>query len=242
MKSLLWTIVRDVTATIVDVVYPPLCFSCGTVLPQACRIVCPFCAASMRSVVREDPLFTSARERLCADGVVDDLFSLFVFEKGGGVQTLLHQLKYAGATSIGRWMGERIGCAIQRGEFVSGIDAVVPVPLHTAKRRERGYNQSEQIATGICRATGLPPKPGLVRRVHHTQTQTALGFDERKRNMEGAFAVPRRQGGRVEGCGLLLVDDVITTGATIRSCAQVLRSAGARRIVACSVGLADRTP
>jgi ComF family protein len=241
MKIPLGAFVRTVATSIVDVVYPSLCFSCGAHVPDEFHIICPACAASMRTIDRGDSLFTLTSERMCGDGGMDGLFSLYVFEKRGCVQSLLHQLKYSGATGIGRWMGEAIGRAIRNSELVSGVDAVIPVPLHSAKGRERGYNQSEHIAEGISRMTGLSLEPGLVRRIHHTQTQTALGIDERRLNMEGAFAVPRRRREQVMGLGLLLVDDVITTGATMRACAGALRAAGAGKIVACSVALADRT-
>lgn len=233
--------VGDVFRCLTDFVFPPLCYSCGELLPRGCRIACPACVAAMRPINRADPLFLLARERLCEDGTVDELFSLFRFEKGGDLQSLMHHMKYSGAIGVGRWLGERLGSALQSGTWTTGSEAIIPIPLHTIKKRERGYNQSEQIARGAGKILGMPVETDLVRRIRHTRTQTTLGMDERRQNTAGAFVVPQKHCSDVEGRGFLLVDDVITTGATIRSCAQALRSAGARRIAACSVGLADRT-
>jgi ComF family protein len=224
-----------------DVLFPPLCYACGALLPHGSRVACPPCVATIQKVDFTDPLLLLARERLCGDGVLDDVFTLFHFEKGGTLQTLLHHLKYGGAAGIGRWLGGQVGLAMRECSFAPRLDAIVPVPLHTAKRRERGYNQSASIAGGIGTVLRLPVDAGLVGRIRHTSTQTALGIEERKSNMAGAFATfPKRQR-VIEGRGFLLVDDVITTGATIRSCAQALRAAGAGSIVACAVGLAEKT-
>lgn len=236
-----FSLVGDTCRAIADFLFPPLCYSCGTLLPSAHRIICPTCAATLTHVDRNDPVFGLARDRLCADGAVDDLFSLYKFEKGKELQALLHELKYAGAADVGRWLGVRLGRALRESGAVAGIDAIIPVPLHVVKKRERGFNQCEHIARGVREILELPARPELVRRCRHTSTQTQLGIDERMINMEGAFAVPLHRRKAIERRGFLLLDDVITTGATVRACAGALRAAGARTIVACSVALADRT-
>jgi len=222
-----------------DALFPSLCYGCGVLLSTRCRILCPTCTTALQVLDAADPLYLLARERLSADGLVDDLVSLFRFEKGHELQILLHELKYRGSASIGRWLGEQVGNAVRGLMPPDRFDASIPVPLHVAKKRERGFNQSEQIARGMGRALGLRVRPDVVRRVRHTPTQTALDSDERKANMEGAFAVPPRRLQDIGERGFLLVDDVITTGATLCACAAALRCAGARLIVACSVGIAD---
>lgn len=236
-----FSLVGDTCRAIADFLFPPLCYCCGALLPSAHPIICPTCAGTLIQVDRNDPVFGLARDRLCADGVVDELFSLYKFEKGKELQALLHELKYAGASDVGRWLGMRLGHALRDGGGVAGIDAIIPVPLHIVKKRERGFNQCEHIARGVREMLELPARPELVRRCRHTSTQTRLGIDERMLNMEGAFVVPRSCRKAIEKRGFLLLDDVITTGATVRACAGALRAAGARTIVACSVALADRT-
>jgi ComF family protein len=223
-----------------DVLFPPLCHACGALLPEGSRHVCPACLAGIPALEINNPIRILAFERLCGDGMLDDVVSLFLFEKGGVLQALLHQLKYAGATGLGPWFGRQIGKIVLDQGGCFNYDAIVPLPLHVAKRRERGYNQSERIAKGIACTLDLPVEEKIVKRVRHTQTQTALGLDARKINMEGAFEVPPKYRASVRGKSFLLIDDVITTGSTMRSCAGALREAGARRIVACSVAVAVR--
>jgi len=232
--------IGDIVRALADVLFPPLCYSCGTLLPTRQRIICPGCVDAMHVIGAAEPLYLLARERLCADGVVDDFLSLFRFEKGRELQTLLHQLKYSGAMGIGLWFGEQLGRAICDKTADLQLDAIIPVPLHVVKKRERGYNQSAQVARGIGRIVGLPVMPDVIRRTRYTPTQTALDITERKVNMDGAFCVPRRHLHKIPGRRFLLVDDLVTTGATVRACGAALRLAGAQYVVACSVGLADR--
>jgi ComF family protein len=115
-------------------------------------------------------------------------------------------------------------------------DAIVPLPLHKRKLRERGYNQSELIARGISEITGFPVRTDFVRRSKYTQTQTALSLDERKANMEDAFICGPAD---VGGTTVIVVDDIITTGSTVRSCAEVLKVAGAAEVIAASAAIAE---
>jgi ComF family protein len=117
-------------------------------------------------------------------------------------------------------------------------DYLVPIPLHRRKLRERGYNQAELIACGMSEVTGIPVRTDLVRREKFTQTQTMLSLEERKKNMDDAFEVVPVATRNLENKTCILVDDVITTGSTILSCARELRDAGASRIIAASSALA----
>jgi ComF family protein len=225
---------------VAGIFFPSLCFSCGSLLPPSTKILCQTCLASMDRVASGDPLLMLARERLCGDGMLNDVTAVFHFTKGGPLQSAIHQLKYSGAPGIGLWLGGMVGTCIGKSGQHPGFDAVVPVPLHVVKRRERGYNQSERIAAGIGRVLALPVRSHWLMRTRHTPTQTTLGIAERRANMDGAFAVPRMAVRQVRGKKILLVDDVITTGATIRSCAEALRNAGVLAIAAGAVGLAER--
>jgi ComF family protein len=118
-------------------------------------------------------------------------------------------------------------------------DYLVPIPLHRRKLRERGYNQAELIASGMSEVTGIPVRTDLVRRKKFTQTQTMLSLEERKKNMDDAFEEVPVAIRNLENNTCILVDDVITTGSTIISCARELRAAGASRTIAASSALAE---
>jgi competence protein ComFC len=117
------------------------------------------------------------------------------------------------------------------------IDYLIPVPLHPLKKAERGYNQSFYISNGISRQTGIPVKNNLLKRVRYTDSQTTMTFLERKENVGGAFSVLKRN--NIAGKNFLLVDDVITTGATTNECAKALLEKSCSKVYAVSVAIAD---
>jgi ComF family protein len=220
--------------SLLDFVYPPLCLSCGKLLGTGGEHVCPECWSAIRPASRDLPLFIETRSKLVESGPVDELVSLFVFEKEGPFQKIAHALKYSGAQQLGVELGRRLGTVLQR----DGIEAdmIVPVPLHKRKLRERGYNQSLLLARGIAEVTGMPVQTRLVRRKRWTETQTTLTKEERKHNVAEAFVAGT---GGLEGASVLVVDDVITTGATIEAVAAALKSSGARCVIAVSAALAQ---
>jgi len=174
--------------------------------------------------------------KLLSDGNISDLISCFVFEKEGPFQHIAHALKYKEYKTLGVDLGRALGEVLDHWDC--GIDLIIPVPLHRIKQRERGYNQSEFIAHGVASILEKPVVLNAVRRTRHTLTQTQLNIEERRRNMEHAFE-PRIHSSRIlSGKNCLLVDDVITTGATTNSCAQAIRTAGASEIIAASAALA----
>jgi ComF family protein len=174
---------------------------------------------------------------LLETGVVADLVSCFVFHADGAFQHMAHAMKYDGFVSIGYLFGHEIGQAMkQRGVEA---DLLIPIPLHKRKMRERGYNQAELIARGIAEETGIPVRTDVVYRTRYTETQTKLHIDDRKKNVEDAFAVTQHAAAVLGGARCVLVDDVITTGATIVSCAGTLLEAGAQSVLAASIALAE---
>jgi ComF family protein len=146
----------------------------------------------------------------------------------GSMRTLIHQLKYAdrhdARALCGRWLAE----AAQ--DLIAGIDAVVPVPLSRLRLLSRRYNQSAILAQELARATGLAVDVGLLRRVRFTRAQVGLTRDQRRRNLAGAFQVTPARRAWLPGRSVLLVDDVVTTGATAEACARALKRAGAARV------------
>ena len=227
-------LIRAFFGSVLDFIYPPLCLCCGNLIGDGERNVCAGCWESLKRVESDPTLFGQTRSKLLTSGVVDDLLSLYVFEKEGSFQRIIHAVKYSGTGSLGIDLGRRLGQKIKKHDVTA--DALLPVPLHKRKLRERGYNQSELIARGIADVAGIPVSADYVKRSKFTETQTTLSLEERRTNMERAFTCNSPE---VKGKTLILVDDVITTGATIVSCASVLKERGAARVIAVSVALAS---
>ncbi|WCJ59117.1 ComF family protein [Fontisphaera persica] len=154
--------------------------------------------------------------------------SVMVFE--GPVREAIHQWKYQQAFWLERrlaeWLTAAAGPALRAGDW----HALVPVPLHPVKERERGFNQAARLAGPLSQATGLPLNTQVLKRVKHTVSQTRLSRAERAANLRGAFVAAR--GERLAGARLVLVDDVMTTGATLNAAATALRQAGAEAVCA----------
>jgi len=190
-----------------------------------------------------DPAYRLTADDLTEEGVIDSVVAPFFFDRGGPVQTLVHRLKYEQMTAAGILLGKHVA-ACMTGRHIDLQDAViVPVPLHRAKLRERGYNQAEFIARGMSSELGVCVQKRGVRRCVYTKTQTQLGREERRRNVDGAFDVDKAAAILLARKTVLLVDDVVTTGATMRACADVLKGIGVGRIIACAAALApERSP
>lgn len=153
------------------------------------------------------------------------------------MQQVLHAFKYKGNKDLGRMLGRMMGQRLRETERFGDIDALAPVPLHKTRERARGYNQSVVICEGMAEIMGLPVIANAVSRLTPTGTQTHRNRIERWQYMEGMFTLVRPDA--VAGRHLLLVDDVITTGATMEACARALLQAGNVRLSVAALAWAD---
>lgn len=224
---------------IYEFVFPPVCAGCGSLFDSGESVVCPLCWSLLTTIDDDDPLFLRTYSTLISEGGIHGLFSLYHFEQNGTLQTLVHHLKYGGMTSLGVEFGRRLGDVLQETLDQQAISFILPVPLHRARKRERGYNQNDYVCQGISRSTGIPVLTNVLERRRYTVSQTALNKLERKENVNGAFGVRPSPGSALDGGTVLLVDDVITTGATIGACGRALIGAGAARVIAASIALAE---
>ncbi len=218
-----------------DFAFPRSCLLCGEVFGEG-RWLCPAClkrvresaAAALHSDPEDFPYLAGERH-------FDGLAACWEFNHD--LEQCVHCIKYSGMERLGRQLGVLAG-EILREDGILRVrpDAVVPVPLHPVRRRERGYNQSERIAQGFAGIYGLPVRSDLIDRRRATKTQTGLTGEQRQDNVKDAFRVVRP--GSVEGMSLLVVDDVVTTGATLNACARSLKAAGAE----CVTGFALARP
>ncbi|MGB2768690.1 MAG: ComF family protein [Candidatus Zixiibacteriota bacterium] len=150
-------------------------------------------------------------------------------------QKLVHRLKYDKKIHLGKRLAQKLGESISQEKDFAGCDMVIPVPLHRARQRERGFNQSEVLAEGISQATGLPLARDVLKRKKNTKDQTYLNAQQRAENVKGAFVVTQPE--RISDKKVILVDDVMTTGATLNECARMLQEAGATRVFAATLAV-----
>lgn len=163
--------------------------------------------------------------------------SFFFYRKGSDFRQILHQLKYGGQKEIGAIMGRYMASELTVSGFFEGIDVIIPVPLHKRKQRIRGYNQSEWIARGISAVTGICIDTEVIVRRKHTETQTRKSTFERWENVDGIFELHHAES--LKGKHLLVVDDVLTTGATTVACASRLMEIEGVRISVLTLAVAE---
>ena len=147
---------------------------------------------------------------------------------------ILYELKYKDHPEVGEVMGRLMAKELQASGFFDGIDGIVPIPLARKRQRQRGYNQSPEIARGISEITGLPIYNKVVRRKAFEGSQTNKGRWERNENVEGVFEL--KDASAIQGKHLLMVDDVVTTGATVIACVQELCKAGNVKVSVIALG------
>lgn len=225
---------------LVDVIYPRHCSVCGTALASTEAYICTSC---LYALPRVDALsFTENPFVRTFWGLfpVDKGTAFFYYRKGSDYRRLLFDLKYNRQPHLGVALGRIMARRLQEQQFFTGIDGLIPVPLSAARRRRRGYNQSEQIARGVSAVTGLPVWSRTLIRTVDNPTQTRLHRSERQANVDDIFRLTNSDG--LSGKHLLLIDDVMTTGATISACGETLARIPGVRISVLTLAWTGDTP
>lgn len=236
----------ELAVGLADFAFPPYCACCHVRMPDGERE--PVCPACWQRAVRWDSgacqrcgagLPAGATPRLCPSCRIEGWDCSDVRAPGpfaGPVAEAIHLLKYSERRSIARRLAGLMAGCLARGDPYLQSDLITAVPLHRVRLRERGYNQAQLLAEELSRTIGIPADPKAVSRIRHNPTQTKLNRKQRLENVRNIF----RSGdpGRVRGRRVILVDDVLTTGATIGSCARALLEAGASEVLALTAAAA----
>jgi len=217
---------------IFDFFLPRICPGCNKKLSPDEKPVCKDCLDSI-SKVNEDLLEYEFDRKFRSERIIQNFYSEYIFETDKTLQRIIHALKYGKQFRLGVFLGELLAEGIKNKNWQ--IDWVVPAPIHHLKKAERGYNQSDFIAKGLSNALGIPYSTKLIKRSRQTESQTRLHINERAKNVAGAFKIGNSK--KISGKNFLLVDDVITTGATILECAKMLDKENANTVYACSIGI-----
>lgn len=220
--------------------FPNVCLVCEQLLQPSEEHVCTTCFTSFDAFaspeLAEYYVTRTITDHFCFPTFFERAWSRYKFHKESDLQTVLHSLKYEGIFTLGITLGRQLGEWLHTADLPDDIDALVPIPLHPLKKIERSYNQAEKIAEGISQLLGRPVRPTLLTRERYMVSQTGLSASERQRNAKGAF----RATDSVTGKHLLLVDDVLTTGATMVAAAEALHQAGAAKVSIVTVAVAAK--
>lgn len=251
VASSLHTGVQELAGALASVIFPAPCRICGELLENASRV--PFCAACLSALAPitapicahcgrpfVSPIVgqTDAQPLcgICRKGLYDFAFARSYSIYTPKVASAILLLKYEELAPLGRLFARHLLELVRLHHQQFAADLIVPVPLHPARLRERGHNQAELIARPLARHLGFPCRSYLLVRTRPRPDKLRLALRERWRSVRGAYAI--REGRRVDKLRVLLVDDVMTTGATLDACSRALRRAGASSVVALTVARA----
>ena len=222
---------------LLDLISPRVCVVCGGRLTVTEETLCSKCYLHLPRTDFGSDLYENVMAKLFWGQIqIEKATALFYYEPHAETANILYELKYKNHPEIGEVMGRMMARELQKNGLFDEIDAIVPVPLARKREHERGYNQSLMLAKGVSEVTGLPIYNKVVRRTKFVGSQTHRGRWERNENVADVFEL--MDGESIRGKHLLLIDDVVTTGATIIACAQEMQKASNVKISVLALGFA----
>jgi ComF family protein len=218
-----------------ELIFPRQCVVCNRLLNHTEKFVCIICNINLPRTNYHKQKDNIIEERFWGLIPIQRATAFFYYRKGSDYCNIIYELKYKGCKEIGSALGSDMANEIQDSGFFDGIDVIVPIPLHRDRIRKRGYNQSEWIAKGIAEITNIPVNTGAVARKAY-RSQVGQSVLNRWDNVKDTFVLQQPE--MFTGKHILIVDDVLTTGATIIACAQAFLPVQGIRISIITLGMA----
>jgi competence protein ComFC len=198
--------------------FPRLCLACDRTLPKGNSQICFVCQLKLPYTDFHLHQTNNVTDRFWGRVPIFTATAGLYFTKSGRVQRMIHRLKYENKPEIGLELGKKIGYKLKDSPLYQQIDLIIPVPMHPKKEYQRGYNQASKFAEGLSQTMQVPWSKEMLTKFTATETQTRKSREERFDNVASSFTL----NGNLQGKHVLLVDDVITTGATLEACASVM--------------------
>ena len=218
------TAVKWLLSGLIDLLYPPICISCEERMAGE-EVICEYCLSGL-----EPTNLGNWVENITNHDHLDCAYSGWYFDEI--FQQMVHEMKYQESRMVAEIFGHKLGTLLRNELSRLSIDSVIPVPLHSARLRERGFNQSALLGRALSEVISIACSEDILFRKRNTVSQTKLGADERKQNMSSAFFAKDIG----DYTRFLLIDDILTTGSTLSACAEALKSEGAQFVGAVTAG------
>ena len=223
--------------SLINLLFPRVCAGCGNILLEGEDTVCTTCRFLLPKTGYEKNPDNPLAQMFSGQMPFNAVMAEFFFSKTGKVQHLIHGLKYHHCRENGIFLGQEIGKSLLQAPDYQEIDYIIPIPLHPKKEKIRGYNQSHVIAEGISEIMNIPIAEKCLVRSVFTDTQTHKTRDERYQNVKDIFHIEKPE--KLENKHVLLVDDVLTTGATLMSAGKALLNVEGIKISVATVACAS---
>ena len=228
---------RRYTEDLINLLFPELCNGCGELLFRGEKEICTKCLFDLPYTDFHLHADNLVAKQLWGRLPLNAAMAMLYFKKNSKVQNLIHSLKYKGKTEVGVLMGKLLAQKLKESELYKDIDLIIPVPLHQKKLRLRGYNQSEYIAIGLGKEMEIPFTTTNLARKKATESQTKKARYTRFENMLQVFEIKNAE--ELKDKHILLIDDVITTGATLEACGNVLLNVGIKKLSIAAIAFTE---
>lgn len=228
---------QSLIAGLLDLLFPAICVGCKNKLVHGETLICTICFSSFPETDSHKLIDNAITSHFVGKATITYGFALYKLRKKSCLEQVLFGMKYKNQPKIGEILGQRYGNILYQTPIVQTIEGIVPIPLHQKRFKERGYNQSDFFAKGLARSLHIPLYLNSIERIRYTPSQTTKNKKERMMNLQGAFRVTEPD--LLVGKHLLLVDDILTTGATLIACTNTLLAAGVAQVSVATIAVVE---